>query len=58
MDVDGDSLLTASDLYFFYRDLAKMLEECLPEDSSQKAPPFEDIKDEVFDMCHPKNPRG
>uniref|UniRef100_A0A915PX71 Serine/threonine-protein phosphatase 2A regulatory subunit B'' subunit gamma n=1 Tax=Setaria digitata TaxID=48799 RepID=A0A915PX71_9BILA len=58
LDVDGDNLLTASDLYFFYRDLAKMLEDCLPEGSSQKAPSFEDIKNEIFDMCHSKNPEG
>ncbi|CAG9536798.1 unnamed protein product [Cercopithifilaria johnstoni] len=57
LDVDGDNLLTASDLNFFYRDLAKMLEDCLA-DSSQKAPSFDDIKNEIFDMCHSKNPEG
>ncbi|KAK6111970.1 hypothetical protein QQG55_45800 [Brugia pahangi] len=58
LDVDGDNLLTASDLNFFYRDLAKMLEDCLSDDSSQKVPSFEDIKNEIFDMCHSKNTDG
>ncbi|VBB33104.1 unnamed protein product [Acanthocheilonema viteae] len=58
LDVDGDNLLTASDLNFFYRDLARMLEDCFADGSSQKAPTFEDIKNEIFDMCHSKNPEG
>ncbi|VDM07350.1 unnamed protein product [Wuchereria bancrofti] len=58
LDVDGDNLLTASDLNFFYRDLAKMLEDCLSDDSSQKVPSFEDIRNEIFDMCHSKNTKG
>ncbi|EFO26244.1 EF hand family protein [Loa loa] len=58
LDVDGDNLLSASDLNFFYRDLAKMLEDCFSDGSSQKAPLFDDIKNEIFDMCHPKNPKG
>uniref|UniRef100_A0A0R3RR12 Serine/threonine-protein phosphatase 2A regulatory subunit B'' subunit gamma n=1 Tax=Elaeophora elaphi TaxID=1147741 RepID=A0A0R3RR12_9BILA len=58
LDVDGDNLLTASDLNFFYRDLAKMLEDCFADGNSQKAPLFEDIKNEIFDMCHSKNSKG
>uniref|UniRef100_A0A8R1XW41 Serine/threonine-protein phosphatase 2A regulatory subunit B'' subunit gamma n=3 Tax=Onchocerca TaxID=6281 RepID=A0A8R1XW41_ONCVO len=58
LDVNGDNLLTASDMNFFYRDLARMLEDCFSDDSSQKAPSFEDVKNEIFDMCHSKNPEG
>ncbi|VDK75608.1 unnamed protein product [Litomosoides sigmodontis] len=58
LDVDGDNLLSASDLNFFYRDLARMLEKCLEESESLKAPSFEDIKNEIFDMCNSKSPEG
>ncbi|MCP9257323.1 Serine/threonine-protein phosphatase 2A regulatory subunit B'' subunit gamma [Dirofilaria immitis] len=58
LDVDGDNLLTASDMNFFYRDLARLLEDCFSDDSLQKAPLFEDVKNEIFDMCCSKNPEG
>ncbi|VDN24053.1 unnamed protein product [Gongylonema pulchrum] len=58
MDVDGDNLLTAPDISFFYREIAEMLEDNFPENSSQKAPSLEVIVSEVLDMCHPKNPHG
>ncbi|VDM48088.1 unnamed protein product [Toxocara canis] len=56
LDVDEDGYLGASDLAFFYKDLAALYEECYGDDVLFPPPLFEDIKDEIFDMCRPKDP--
>lgn len=53
LDVDGDGYLNAADLSFFYRDIAQLYEKIYS--TGEPVPPFEDVKDEIFDMCRPSD---
>ncbi|MFH4977906.1 hypothetical protein AB6A40_004615 [Gnathostoma spinigerum] len=55
LDVDSDGFIDSSDLLYFYKGIEEMSKEITSYDLRDIIPIFEDIRDEIFDLCRPKS---